>query len=387
MVKVRFGIIGMGVMGTNHSTWFEENRISNGVLKAVCDIDENKRSVARSKLSKDVTVYNNHSDLISNKEIDAVIIAAPHYFHPTIAIEALEAGLHVMIEKPAGVYTKAVRNMYEVAKGHPDSVFGIMLNERTNPVFQKAREMIKNGDIGNIRKATWITTDWWRPQNYYDSSSWRATWGGEGGGVLINQAPHQIDLMQWICGMPVKVTADLKYGSHRKINVEDDASIHLNYENGATGTFIICTHDVLGTNSFEILGDKGKIHITNSQKLTAKLLHESENDLNARMSFEEAKKIINGAKLEDLYELVEYDEHNKFGDQHCIILEDFCSAILSGTQLFAPATEGIHSLTVSNAMHLSSWLGKSVDIPFDEELFLNQLNSRIRDEGKYPEIV
>lgn len=377
---VRIGIIGMGVMGTNHATWISGGKIPRAKVTAVCDVLEARRNWARDNLGPEVDVFDEYHNLLNCDNIDAIIICTPHYLHPTIAIEALNAGLHVMSEKPAGVYTKAVREAYKVAAQKPDLVFGIMLNERTNPVFQKARELFASGLIGGLRRATWITTDWWRPQNYYDSSDWRASWAGEGGGVLINQGPHQIDLFQWICGMPVKVRADLKYGSHRKITVEDDATIHFTFANGATGNFIICTHDVLGTNSFEIFGDKGKIIIENSEKLTAKVLHESENDMNDRMSFEQAKEIINGARLDGIFDKIIYDEHNRFGEQHHIILNNFCDAILTGSPLFAPGTEGIKSLTLSNAMHLSSWLDCEIEIPFDEDLFYTELKRKILEE-------
>jgi UDP-N-acetyl-2-amino-2-deoxyglucuronate dehydrogenase len=383
MNKVRFGIIGMGVMGTNHATWFRDGKVPNGKVTAVCDILEERRNWSKENLSSEVRIFSEYHDLLKSGEIDAVLIATPHYLHPTIAKEALELGLHVLSEKPAGVYTKAVREMNAYAATKPDLVFGIMLNERTNPVFKKAKELIESGVIGNLRKAIWITTDWWRPQSYYNSSNWRATWSGEGGGVLINQAPHQIDLLQWICGMPVKVNADLKYGSHRDIVVEDDASIYLTFANGATGTFIICTHDILGTNYFEILGDKGKITIEKSKSLTAKILHESENDMNERITFEDAKKIINGERLDDICSTITCNEYNTFGEQHHIILNDFCNAVLEGKTLYVHGSEGIKSLTISNAMHLSSWLEHEIDIPFDEEIFYKELQKRIAEEAAY----
>ncbi len=380
MDRVRFGIIGQGIMGSNHAKWFKEGKVEKGVVTAVCDTDPARRQWAKENLDPSVKIYEDYHDLLKSGLVDAIIIATPHYLHPVIGIEALELGLHVLSEKPAGVYTKKVRELYEVAAKHPKQVFGIMFNERTNPVFKKAKEMVESGMIGEIRRATWISTAWWRPQKYYDSSSWRASWAGEGGGVLINQGPHQIDLMQWICGMPVKVQSDLKYGSHRKIDVEDDATVHYTYANGATGNFIICTHDVLGTNNFEILGDKGKIVIENSEKLTARILKEDEPSMNARMSFEEAKNIINGIKLGNICDTIVYDEHNAFGPQHHIVLNDFCNAVLTGEPLFVPGTEGIKGLTISNAIHLSSWLGKEVAIPFDEDLFYFELQKKIKEE-------
>ena len=189
-----------------------------------------------------------------------------------MGIEALKRDIHALLEKPAGVYTKQVKELNEFAATKPELTFAIFFNQRTNPLYQKVKEIIDNGEIGNIRRTNWMITTWWRPQGYYDQSDWRATWSGEGGGVLVNQAPHQIDLLQWICGMPKKVYSNVKYGYQRNIAVEDEVTTILDYGNGATGVFITCTHDIIGTDRFEILGDKGKIVVDDSKKVTIKRL-------------------------------------------------------------------------------------------------------------------
>ena len=380
MDQVRFGIIGMGIMGTNHASWLRDGLVPNGTVRAVCDIQEERRQWSREHLPN-VQVYTDYRHLLKDESVDAVIIATPHYFHPTMCEDALDAGLHVLSEKPAGVYTKSLHALYEKSRSNPDLVFGIMLNERTNPVFKKAKELCANGSIGKLRRATWISTDWWRPQHYYDSSDWRGTWNGEGGGVLINQGPHQIDLMQWICGMPNSVWADLKYGLYRDVTVEDDASVHLKFDDGATGTFIICTNDILGTNHFEIFGDRGKITIEDSARLTARLLHEPETDLNHRLTFADVKEILSSGRLNEFFDETIYTEYNDFGVQHHIILQDFCQAVLSGSPLYVPGTEGINSLMMSNAMHLSSWLNQEINLPLDEDRYYEELQKKITEES------
>ena len=217
MEKVRFGVIGIGNMGTSHSGWLVGNRIEGAELTAVCDIDEKRREWAKENLPGTVTVYDDYKKLLDSGKIDAVIIAVPHYLHPEIAIEALKRNIHTMVEKPAGVYVSQIRKMNEEAEKHPDVKFAMMFNQRTNPLYQKVKEILDAGTIGNLRRVSWIITSWWRTQKYYDSSAWRATWAGEGGGVLVNQAPHQLDLLQWLCGMPSLMEAHLKYGSHRNI--------------------------------------------------------------------------------------------------------------------------------------------------------------------------
>lgn len=380
MKQVRFGIVGIGQMGGSHAEWLAGGKVENAVLAAVCDVNPQKKEWAAEKLPQDVKFYDNYIDMLESGEIDAVLIATPHYDHPVIAIEALNRDLHTLVEKPAGVYTKKVREMNAVAESKPHLVFGMMFNQRTNPLYQRIKEIVANGEIGEIRRTNWIITTWWRPQAYYDMSSWRATWNGEGGGVLANQAPHQIDLWQWICGMPTKVRANLQYGSHRNIAVEDDVTAFVEYENGATGTFITCTHDIMGTDRFEIHGDKGKILVEGSKKVTVSRLKESENELNERMTFADVANLFRGQGMSDLMDVEEFEIPDQWGTQHVNVMINFTKAILEGTPLLAPGTDGIKGVTIANAMHLSSWLGKDVEIPFDEDLFLEELEKRKAEE-------
>ena len=382
MDQVRFGIIGIGTMGSNHAKWMEEGKIRGAVLSAVCDISPERVQWAQENLKETVAVFTDYKELIASGKVDAVLIATPHYFHPVIAVEALEAGLHTLVEKPAGVYTKAVEAMNETAARNPELVFGMMFNQRMNPLYQKIKEIMDSGRLGGLRRVTWIITTWWRPQKYYEQSSWRATWQGEGGGVLANQAPHQVDLLQWICGMPGKVRGYLRYGSHRNITVEDDVTAYMEFPNGGTGVFISCTHDVLGSGRLEILCDKGKIYVENSTKATVKVLEESETEMNARMDFEDAKRLVRGGKLKDICSEETFEFPDLWGIQHQQVTENFAGAILHKTPLVAPGSEGIRGLTLANAMYLSDWLGKEVEIPFDGDLFLDELHKKIEEETK-----
>ncbi|WP_330637696.1 TIM barrel protein [Romboutsia hominis] len=376
MKQVRFGIVGIGQMGGSHASWLAEGKVAGAKLTAVCDINPAKKEWANEKLPKDVKFFDNYIDMLDSKEIDAVLIATPHYDHPVIAIEALNRDLHTLVEKPAGVYTKKIREMNELAESKPHLVFGMMFNQRTNPLYQRIKEIVDNGEIGEIRRTNWIITTWWRPQAYYDMSDWRATWSGEGGGVLANQAPHQLDLWQWICGMPTKVRANLQFGSHRNIAVEDDVTAFVEYENGATGTFITCTHDILGTDRFEIHGDKGKIVVEGSKKVIVKRMKESENELNKRLTFADVANLFRGEGMGDLFEVEEFEIPDQWGVQHINVMINFTEAILEGKKLLAPGTDGINGVILSNAMHLSSWTGKDIELPFDEDLYLEELNKR-----------
>ena len=258
MERVRLGIIGIGGMGTNHALSIVEGNVPEMELTAVADVREIRRSWAKENLPESVAIFDDGRKLIESGTCDAVLIATPHYFHPDFVIYALEHGIHAITEKPAGVYTKKIREMNEIA-AKSDKVFAIMLNQRTNCVYRKLHEMIESGELGELKRVNWIITDWYRTQAYYDAAGWKATWDGEGGGVLLNQSPHQLDLLQWLCGMPVKVRAFCQEGKWHDIEVEDDVTAYLEYANGATGVFVTSTGDAPGTNRLEITFDRGKV--------------------------------------------------------------------------------------------------------------------------------
>ena len=362
-MKLRLGIIGAGNIASAHIQNVLDGKCPNIEIVAVADRKESRRQWAAEKLP-DARIFTEGSDLIAAKCCDAVLIAVPHYQHPTLAIEAFRAGQHVMCEKPAGVYTKAVREMNEAAE-KSGKVFAMMFNQRTNCVYRKIKEMIDGGELGKLKRVNWIITDWYRTQFYYDSGAWRATWDGEGGGVLLNQCPHQLDLVQWLCGMPCRVRAFLHEGKWHDIEVEDDVTAYLEYPNGATGVFITTTGDAPGTNRLEISGEMGKI-VCENDKLT--FYHNKVSDI------EFCKSATAGFdKPECEIVQVETDGRNL---QHVEVLNRFAAAILRGEALVANGREGINGLTLSNAMHLSSWLDKTVDLPFDEDLYLAELNKR-----------
>ena len=221
MDKVRIGIIGFGHMGNQHSSALLADKVPNARLTAIADIDPKKIEKARALAGDSVSYFNSAEALMDSGLVDAVIPTCPHYWHPVYGIYALEHGLNYLCEKPAGVYTNAVKKMNEVA-AKSGKVFGVMFNQRTNPLYQKARDMVQSGEVGRILHCHWLISSWFRPQSYYDNSDWRATWKGEGGGLLMNQNPHNLDLWQWICGMPSRVKATVYYGKYRNIEVEDD---------------------------------------------------------------------------------------------------------------------------------------------------------------------
>lgn len=367
MKKVRYGIIGVGNMGTAHIRVFLAEKIKNGVVTAVCDTNRERLEKAKNLAGEDVAAFTDSNELIKSGKVDAVLVATPHYFHPPIAISALENKVHALVEKPAGVYTKQIAQMNETAKKHSDICFGIMFNNRTSPVYQKARELVKSGELGELKRTNWIITDWYRAQCYYDSGDWRATWAGEGGGVLLNQSPHQLDLWQWICGMPVKVRAFCHEGKFHRIEVEDDVTAYVEYENKATGVFITTTGDAPGSNRFEITGDKGKILIE-EDKLKFWSLRESEKEFRTRTK--------NPFATPETWEI--QIPLKGEATQHVGIINNFTNSVLTGESLIARGEEGINSVELANAMLLSSWTDKTIDIPLDRDYYLEKLEEKIK---------
>ena len=365
MEKVRIGIIGVGNQGSYYSKLIREGKISNGVLTAVCDIKENKLEVAKS-LNQNIATFTNYKDMLDSGLIDMVIVTTPHYAHPEIVMASLGKGVHALTDKPAGVYTKQVREMNEFAKTQK-ALFGMMFNQRTNCVYRKMREMISGGEIGEIQRVNWIITDWYRTDAYYTSGGWRATWAGEGGGVLINQCPHQLDLVSWVVGMqPKYVNGFCQYGKWHDIEVEDDVTAYFEYENGATGMFITTTGEAPGTNRFEVSGTGGRL-ICDGKTLT---LIKNKVD-----SLEWSRTATEGFKKPEK-EVIEVETDGK-NPQHAGIINNFTAALLGKEEFFVKGVEGINGVELMNAIELSGWKGGvRVELPVDEDEYLAELNKR-----------
>lgn len=366
MNKVKIGIIGYGNMGTGHVKNLMDGKVPKMELAAVCDIDSERLKVLKEHYPQ-IPVFETAEELYKSGLCDTVLIAVPHYDHPSLAIKAFEAGLNVITEKPAGVYTKQVLEMNEAAK-KSGKLFGIMYNQRTTPIYQKVKEMVEKGEFGHIKRITWIITDWYRPQAYHDSSAWRSTWKDEGGGTLINQNPHQLDLWQWMFGMPDRIFAKVSFGKYYNIEVEDDLCAFFEYDNGTTGQYITSTGEAPGTNRLEISCDMGRVVVEND-KITFKRNVISEREFNK----------TNTAPFDrpECWDC-EIPADSSGGEQHVGILKSFSEVLLGGGSLIAPGEEGIKGLTVSNAIHLSGWTGETVDIKkFDHERFYNLLQDKI----------
>ena len=354
MNRVRFGLVGLGSMGLQHA----KTILAMGGEAQLCAVaSRNEKHIAALRAmpgGEDFLVFETPKEMYESGAVDAVLIASPHRAHVAQAKEAFAHGMHVLLEKPTGVFTREVRELNEEAK-KSGKAFGAMFNQRTNPVYRKMKEIVSSGELGEIRRVSVIITDWFRAQSYYDSGAWRATWKQDGGGVLLNHAPHNLDLWQWICGMPKSVHAFCGFGRWHDVEIEDDVTAYVEYANGATGTFVTCTGEVPGTNRFEISMDGGQLVYENGRLILAKP------ETPASVFIREYPGGFGQPAVtrEDITPEGEYP-------QHAGVIRAFTRHILDGEPMVAEGEEGLNSLMLSNAMILSGWTGKTVELPMDE---------------------
>lgn len=367
MSVVRIGIIGVGVMGSAHVNSVKQ--LKNCELTALCDIDP---KVLERYRESGAELFSDSEALFASGKVDGVIISTPHYSHVPLALRAMEHGIHVLVEKPIAVQKSEAERLVAASKAHPELKLSAMFCLRRIPTNIKIKQLIESGELGAIRRINWIITDWFRTQTYYDSGTWRATWAGEGGGVLLNQCPHQLDLMQWFFGMPEKVTAKVFFGKYHDIEVEDEVSAILEYPDGRTGMFVTSTGEAPGTNRLEIAAERGRLVLENGR------LSFIRNEIPMSEFCRTSKSTMS---LPDRWN-IDIPVNGANPTMHRDIIENFADAILHGTPLYAPATEGINSLELGNAMLLSQLKGAPVSLPLNAGEFDIELEKLIANSRK-----
>lgn len=376
MKKIKLGIIGLGNMGSSHIGNILGGRTNHVELTAVCDIDPEKLAAA-SKKCPEAVQFSSATEMMKSGLIDSVLIAVPHYDHAPLAIEAFSYGLNVYCEKPAGIYTKQVLEMNEAAK-KSGKVFSMGFNQRVRNIFNKIRSLVQSGELGHIKKVIWIVTDWYRPQSYHDSCAWRSTWKYEGGGTLVNQNPHNIDLFQWMFGMPDQVMATIDYGKYYDIEVDDDVTAIFKYDSGTVGIYTTSTGEQPGTNRLEISCDMGKLVCENG-KLTFWRNIMSERDFNSGVKT--AFGSLESWKCEIPVEPDPVQEH-------AALLDNFALAVLEDAKLIAPGLDGIDEVTLADCFYYSDWLGNKWVSPknFDHEGYYKALMERVANSKPKKEV-
>jgi predicted dehydrogenase len=367
MNSTRIGVIGLGNMGRVHARTILEDKIPGLQLTAVADA-----SPQATALVPEVPAFTTPEALIASDKVDAVLIATPHYSHTSIGIAALKAGLHVLVEKPISVHRLDSEKLI-AAHTNPKQVFAAMFNQRTDPYYLKIREMVQDGTLGPVRRINWTITNWFRSDAYYASGSWRATWAGEGGGILLNQCPHNLDLYSWLFGQPDRVRAFCRFGQYHNIEVEDDVTAYFEYNNGLTATFIATTGEAPGTNRLEVAAENGRLVLEN-EKLTF-----TRNEIPTSEFCRTTKEGFSAPKTTE--EVFTFPNH---GDQHTGIMRNFAEAINAGKPLFAPAAEGLLSVELANAMLLSTFEDRRVELPLDGAAYSRALQAKIDASPRTP---
>ncbi|MDB6037496.1 MAG: oxidoreductase [Verrucomicrobiales bacterium] len=362
MNPVRIGLLGLGNMGRFHADYLSQKKVERCELTAIATSD-----AAKAAKYSGARLFNSPEALIDSGSVDAVVIATPHYSHTSLGIRAFGRGLHVMVEKPISVHVADCERLI-AAHRKSNRIFGAMFQLRTEPRYQKLKKLIVTGDLGEIVRVNWIITDWFRTEAYYSSGGWRATWKGEGGGALLNQCPHQLDLLHWLFGRPARVRGFCQFGRYHNIEVEDNVTVYLEYPNRATGLFVSSTGESPGTNRFEIAGERGKVVIENGRMTFTR---------NEAPMSEFSREAKTGFARPDLWN-IEIPTENA-PTQHATVMQNFVDAIIENKPLIAPGEEGLYSVEVANAALYSSWTGQVVELPLDSAAYERKLNEKIAD--------
>ncbi len=374
MSVVRLGLIGLGNIGQHHAAYLGAGKVAHAELVAVSD-------AVPAKLEKfpGLKTFTQGEELLGSGLVDAVIIATPHYQHTTLGIAALNQGLHVMVEKPISAHKADAERLIATAREHPKLVFAGMFQLRVEPRYLKIQKLIQSGELGQIVRMSWVMTDWFRTEAYYASGGWRATWKGEGGGVLLNQCLHNLDVLQWLLGMPTRVRGFCQLGRYHDIEVEDNVSAYLEFAGGATGMFVSSTGEAPGTNRLELAGTRGRLVLENDQ------LRFTRNDADMLQFSKSAR--LGFAKPEVWHAEIPF---GSVANPHALLMQNFVNAILEGEPLVAPGEQGLHSVELANAMLFSSLLERTLDLPMDSAAYerkLNELISGSKTQKKVREIV
>ncbi len=368
--KVKFGIIGCGNMGSAHAEMMQN--IKNVELVAVCDIKEAAFDRIAANIRAKIKCYTDVNEFFAHDGLEAVLIAVPHYFHVDLAIATMEHGKHIIVEKPISVHKAEAQRLIDEAAKYPQLVRSAMFNQRTLPAHRKLKALIDGGELGKINRVNWIITDWFRTQRYYDSGDWRATWAGEGGGVLLNQCPHQLDLMQWLFGLPEMVSAQVKIGKYHDIEVEDEVNAYMEYADGCVANFITTTGEAPGTNRLEIAAERGRVILEGGE------LHFLRNETETGVQIRECEF---GFKKPDTWDCrISIGAESR--PQHAVVVENVANAILNGEKLIAPVEEGIRGLELGNAMLMSGLKKSPVTLPIDAAAYAEMLHELVANSKR-----
>lgn len=358
-MTVRFGVVGTGNIGSQHIDLLTSGEIDGALLAA---------TASRSDESIDAGIphFNHHPAMFENAELDAVLIATPTMSHVKIAEAALERGLHVLMEKPIAMSVRQAEEL--IAKAKPPLRFAVMLNQRFHPLYSRLKSLLTDNTIGDLQRINWVMTTWYRPDVYYKASRWRGTWPGEGGGLLINQCIHNLDVLQWLVGLPETLYARVGFGKYHEIDVEDEVTAMMTFGSGATGVLIASSGEAPGINRLELVGDLGTIICEDGAIVVQ----------TTGMSVSEHCRTTNemfGMPQFTAGAITDFSAIN----QHAVVISNFVAAISQGAELLTPGKEGLGSLQLANGMLLSAWTDSKITLPIDQNLFEAKLKGKIEE--------
>ena len=348
---VRLGLIGLGNIGRHHATYLLEGKVQRCSLTAVCTATPEK---LEPFAARGIATWTDARAMLKSKTINAILIATPHYDHAPLGIAAFEAGLHVMVEKPIAAHKAEAERLIAASEQNPHLIFAGMFQLRVEPRYQELRRLCQTGELGQLVRVNWINTDWYRTEAYYASSGWRATWAGEGGGVLLNQCLHNLDVLTWLLGPPQAVRGFGQLGRFHHIEVEDQITVHLEWPGLVQGVFVASTGETPGTNRLELIGTRGKAVLEDGRLRFYK---------NAADMVEFSRTTTGGFTKPDFTEIPLPFENAL--EPHAQLMRNFTAAILDGETLLAPGRDGLHSLELANAAVFSSLLDRTLTLPID----------------------
>jgi len=368
MKKVRFGVIGLGNMGMLHCRFIQAAGSRSFCVTAGCDCDPRRKRIAKDC---GIHFFSDAQEMYDSGLIDAVIITTPHYWHPPLTFRAARRGIHVLCEKPLASSVGQARAMIAECRKRKVAL-GAMLQQRCRPAMVKMKQLVDQGAIGDIFRVQMICSSWFRTQRYYDSGAWRGTWDGEGGGVLINQAPHSLDLFQWVgLGLPKTIVANVATREH-KMECEDTANVICDYGSGRVGYIYASTAEEPGMEQLMLIGDKGTLTAEGGSKLTIGRLRVPI----SKHVYASRKASAGGAEQKLTVSQVKVSAR-KSG--HIDVIRAFANHILKGTPMVATGAESLIELEISNAAYLSGYNNsRSIKLPVDAKAMERLLDRLIR---------
>lgn len=369
-MSIRCAVIGIGSMGKKYAAMIDSGKIDGLTLAAVCCRSTENAEWAASNLGRSVRIYRSEDMLYEDSQsFDAVLVVTPHKLHPAMAIRALQAGKHVMCDKPAGITTADAEAINEAAK-RSGKVYAMMCHQRTYAQYRKIKQLLEEQSIGQITRVLLENSNFFRTQYYHHSGNWRSSWNGEGGGALINQGYHLLDMWQYLFGLPKSVYANIPFGKYNDFDVDDEATLIMDYPDKVTGVFVLSTGEGSRIERLEIIGTEGKI-LLDGQRL--QVVHFSCN----------VQEYSKKAQVTSRQELCETTEEYQFENpEHAyeIMLKNFANAILNGERLIASGIESADTLALVNAAYLSAWQEKRIFLPVDMEQYIAILHDKEKKE-------